>query len=189
MGEPTLMGGEFGEDDERMITRLENSQYDPAAAAAAMAAQQQLNAMSGGMPMQQHHHHPATTSGMSPFSRPPSFPPAFPSGGIQSSSPSMMYTPGPPYAPPQQPSSSSPSMKSHQSPLYGHPNSVPPQQHQGQGLQSSMPYGPGGPMMPASVPPHPGGGGRIMSPMGNVGMGNPSTPLGGPNLGMSYLLL
>jgi LIM domain-binding protein 1 len=28
------MGGEFGEEDERMISRLENAQYDPAAAAA-----------------------------------------------------------------------------------------------------------------------------------------------------------
>eukprot|EP00095_Tigriopus_kingsejongensis_P010754 maker-scaffold277_size226016-snap-gene-1.29 protein:Tk10754 transcript:maker-scaffold277_size226016-snap-gene-1.29-mRNA-1 annotation:"lim domain-binding" len=31
VGEPSLMGGEFGEEDERLITRLENSQYDPAA--------------------------------------------------------------------------------------------------------------------------------------------------------------
>lgn len=29
VGEPSLMGGEFGEEDERLITRLENSQYDP----------------------------------------------------------------------------------------------------------------------------------------------------------------
>ena len=34
VGEPSLMGGEFGEEDERMISRLENAQYDPAAAAA-----------------------------------------------------------------------------------------------------------------------------------------------------------
>ncbi|XP_018901505.1 LIM domain-binding protein 2 isoform X2 [Bemisia tabaci] len=30
VGEPSLMGGEFGEEDERMITRLENTQYDAA---------------------------------------------------------------------------------------------------------------------------------------------------------------
>ncbi|ENN80209.1 hypothetical protein YQE_03361, partial [Dendroctonus ponderosae] len=30
VGEPSLMGGEFGDEDERMITRLENSQYDAA---------------------------------------------------------------------------------------------------------------------------------------------------------------
>jgi hypothetical protein len=30
VGEPSLMGGEFGEEDERLITRLENSNYDPA---------------------------------------------------------------------------------------------------------------------------------------------------------------
>ena len=29
VGEPSLMGGEFGEEDERLISRLENSQYDP----------------------------------------------------------------------------------------------------------------------------------------------------------------
>nr|CAH7732171.1 unnamed protein product [Callosobruchus chinensis] len=30
VGEPTLMGGEFGDEDERLITRLENTQYDGA---------------------------------------------------------------------------------------------------------------------------------------------------------------
>jgi len=34
VGEPTLMGGEFGDEDERLITRLENAQYDPTAGAA-----------------------------------------------------------------------------------------------------------------------------------------------------------
>ena len=29
VGEPSLMGGDFGEEDERLITRLENTQYDP----------------------------------------------------------------------------------------------------------------------------------------------------------------
>ena len=28
VGEPSLMGGEFGDEDERLITRLENNQYD-----------------------------------------------------------------------------------------------------------------------------------------------------------------
>ena len=31
VGEPSLMGGEFGDEDERLITRLENNQYDPSA--------------------------------------------------------------------------------------------------------------------------------------------------------------
>lgn len=31
VGEPSLMGGEFGEEDERIITRLENTQYDATA--------------------------------------------------------------------------------------------------------------------------------------------------------------
>lgn len=34
VGEPSLMGGEFGDEDERLITRLENNQYDASAAAA-----------------------------------------------------------------------------------------------------------------------------------------------------------
>jgi hypothetical protein len=42
VGEPTLMGGEFGDKDERLIARLENTQYDPSEladeAAAAAAA-------------------------------------------------------------------------------------------------------------------------------------------------------
>lgn len=29
VGEPSLMGGEFGDEDERLITRLENTQYEP----------------------------------------------------------------------------------------------------------------------------------------------------------------
>ena len=44
VGEPSLMGGEFGEEDERLISRLENSQYDPAAAAAQHAAAVQVGA-------------------------------------------------------------------------------------------------------------------------------------------------
>jgi hypothetical protein len=32
VGEPSLMGGEFGDEDERLITRLENTQYDPSVA-------------------------------------------------------------------------------------------------------------------------------------------------------------
>ena len=28
VGEPSLMGGEFGDEDERLITRLENQQFD-----------------------------------------------------------------------------------------------------------------------------------------------------------------
>ena len=42
VGEPSLMGGEFGEEDERLISRLENSQYDPAAAAIQHAAAVQV---------------------------------------------------------------------------------------------------------------------------------------------------
>jgi len=31
VGEPSVMGGEFGDEDERVITRLENNQYDSSA--------------------------------------------------------------------------------------------------------------------------------------------------------------
>lgn len=31
VGEPSLMGGDFGDDNERLITRMENTQYDPSA--------------------------------------------------------------------------------------------------------------------------------------------------------------
>lgn len=33
VGEPSMMGGDFGDDNERMITRLENAQYNPSASA------------------------------------------------------------------------------------------------------------------------------------------------------------
>ncbi|PIO70196.1 hypothetical protein TELCIR_07959 [Teladorsagia circumcincta] len=29
VGEPSMMGGDFGEEDERTISRVENTQYDP----------------------------------------------------------------------------------------------------------------------------------------------------------------
>ena len=59
VGEPSLMGGEFGEEDERLISRLENAQYDPAAAAAQAAATHNVNPVGqsgpqgglGGQPM------------------------------------------------------------------------------------------------------------------------------------------
>lgn len=29
VGEPSMMGGDYGEEDERTISRVENTQYDP----------------------------------------------------------------------------------------------------------------------------------------------------------------
>ena len=29
VGEPSMMGNDFGEEDERQISRIENAQYDP----------------------------------------------------------------------------------------------------------------------------------------------------------------
>lgn len=31
VGEPSMMGGEYGEEDERTISRVENTQFDPSA--------------------------------------------------------------------------------------------------------------------------------------------------------------
>ncbi|CAJ0583554.1 unnamed protein product, partial [Mesorhabditis spiculigera] len=46
VGEPSMMGGEYGEEDERTISRVENTQYDPQA----LALQQQSLAAQGGPP-------------------------------------------------------------------------------------------------------------------------------------------
>lgn len=75
VGEPSLMGGEFGEEDERLISRLENSQYDPAAAAAQQA--------SGGGPGPGgpgHHMGPPPNQGMDDFP-PPGHPPMWGNSG------------------------------------------------------------------------------------------------------------
>ncbi len=49
VGEPSLMGGEFGEEDERLITRLENSQYDPSLGHAPPSLEDSYNG--GGAPL------------------------------------------------------------------------------------------------------------------------------------------
>ncbi|CAH8537482.1 unnamed protein product [Dicrocoelium dendriticum] len=43
VGEPTLMGGDFGDEDERLITRLENTQYDAATNTAPPSSHMHLN--------------------------------------------------------------------------------------------------------------------------------------------------
>lgn len=44
VGEPSMMGGEYGEEDERTISRVENTQFDP------NAIQTPLSTMSQQMP-------------------------------------------------------------------------------------------------------------------------------------------
>ncbi|XP_040584023.1 uncharacterized protein [Lepeophtheirus salmonis] len=87
VGEPSLMGGEFGEEDERLISRLENAQYDPAAAAAQAAA----------AAAQQHHHHQHMDDGYGPSmawsSGPP--PPQAPPGSIPVSQQQIQQPPPP----------------------------------------------------------------------------------------------
>jgi|SRR6218665_1161348 len=43
VGEPTLMGGEFGDKDERLIARLENVQFDPNEQETSVDIEQQRN--------------------------------------------------------------------------------------------------------------------------------------------------
>lgn len=48
VGEPSMMGGDFGDDNERMITRLENTQYDPTASTPSNAEESDsMNASAG----------------------------------------------------------------------------------------------------------------------------------------------
>merc|ERR1719367_378724 len=94
VGEPSLMGGEFGEEDERLISRLENAQYDPAAAAAQAAATHSANPVGqsgptsgglGGPPMNPGGLPPGPGSGPGgwppPTGPPPPPPPVQNSGG------------------------------------------------------------------------------------------------------------
>lgn len=83
VGEPSLMGGEFGDEDERLITRLENTQYDASAAAAANGLEDgddfSSNPMAPGGPPSGTGWQGATpASGGPPPERNPSAPPAGP---------------------------------------------------------------------------------------------------------------
>lgn len=73
VGEPSLMGGEFGDEDERLITRLENSQYD-----AANSLDPHSHDTSGGQPQHPHQFHSESTPGNS---WPPDRGPGPPQGG------------------------------------------------------------------------------------------------------------
>ncbi|XP_043266992.1 transcription activator BRG1 isoform X2 [Venturia canescens] len=73
VGEPSLMGGEFGDEDERLITRLENSQYD-----AANSLDPHSHDTSGGPPQHPHQFHSESTPGNS---WPPDRGPGPPQGG------------------------------------------------------------------------------------------------------------
>lgn len=168
VGEPTLMGGDFGEDDERLITRLENTQYDAQAAAAAIAAQQQQMAQtgcgvppgSGGGPQMPPNFNrsggPSFVGGsgsmmggpmMGPggpiMNSPSGQSPMYPGGGFSGGGPPLVNMP--PYSPGGQPLKQSPGH-------YGHPNSVPMSQTGGPPLGVYMGPGPMG--MPSSAPPH-----------------------------------
>ncbi|XP_066587216.1 LIM domain-binding protein 2-like isoform X2 [Prorops nasuta] len=73
VGEPSLMGGEFGDEDERLITRLENTQYD-----AANSLDPHSHDTSGGPPPHSHQFHSEPTPGNS---WPPDRGPGPPQGG------------------------------------------------------------------------------------------------------------
>ncbi|XP_048512333.1 LIM domain-binding protein 1-A isoform X3 [Athalia rosae] len=73
VGEPSLMGGEFGDEDERLITRLENTQYD-----AANSLDPHSHDTSGGPPPHPHQFHSEPNAGNS---WPPDRGPGPPQGG------------------------------------------------------------------------------------------------------------
>lgn len=73
VGEPSLMGGEFGDEDERLITRLENTQYD-----AANSLDPHSHDATGGPPPHPHQFHSEPTPGNS---WPPDRGPGPPQGG------------------------------------------------------------------------------------------------------------
>ncbi|KOC70324.1 LIM domain-binding protein 2 [Habropoda laboriosa] len=73
VGEPSLMGGDFGEEDERLITRLENTQYD-----AANSLDPHSHDTPGGPPPHPHQFHSEPTPGNS---WPPDRGPGPPQGG------------------------------------------------------------------------------------------------------------
>jgi len=73
VGEPSLMGGEFGDEDERLITRLENTQYD-----AANNLDPHSHDAAGGPPPHPHQFHSEPTPGNS---WPPDRGPGPPQGG------------------------------------------------------------------------------------------------------------
>uniref|UniRef100_V9IM87 LIM domain-binding protein 2 n=1 Tax=Apis cerana TaxID=7461 RepID=V9IM87_APICE len=73
VGEPSLMGGDFGEEDERVITRLENTQYD-----ATNSLDPHSHDTPGGPPPHPHQFHSEPTPGNS---WPPDRGPGPPQGG------------------------------------------------------------------------------------------------------------
>ncbi|XP_023314320.1 LIM domain-binding protein 2-like isoform X7 [Trichogramma pretiosum] len=73
VGEPSLMGGEFGDEDERLITRLENTQYD-----ASNSLDPHSHESTGGPPPHPHQFHSEPQPGNS---WPPDRGPGPPQGG------------------------------------------------------------------------------------------------------------
>ncbi|XP_026478381.1 LIM domain-binding protein 2 [Ctenocephalides felis] len=89
VGEPSLMGGEFGDEDERLITRLENTQYDASSAASGGPTVGDPGGPPGGPsggpggpPDQPSYHHQQDGSGGGSWPPPPPGPPTS-SGGPQ----------------------------------------------------------------------------------------------------------
>ncbi|RZF45827.1 hypothetical protein LSTR_LSTR013722 [Laodelphax striatellus] len=105
VGEPSLMGGEFGDEDERLITRLENTQYDAAAVGAAGPANH-ASAMGGGGGDPHHDGGPPPPTGGPP---PPSFNDS-PGGGGGGPNSWGGGGPPPPTGPPSQEDKKSPAV-------------------------------------------------------------------------------
>ena len=132
VGEPSLMGGEMDDEDERYITRLENTQYDPSAVAAVAAAAS---------------HHPPQY--LSPTSQiPPGFTPPPPQQQQNPNLQSLLhqkqqFIPNSPLVHPNQ-------VKREQMSFPGSPQQQQPQQQQQ--LPSMFSTGGGGPPTPNANP-------------------------------------
>ncbi|UMM40351.1 hypothetical protein L5515_017018 [Caenorhabditis briggsae] len=169
VGEPSMMGSDFGEGDERTISRVENTQYDPNAMQMQSLGQAPTSSMNGrnmampppAMPPPQHHpgrpppgppqHMPPHSMGSqmpTSMHNPMHMPPGpMPSHGGMHSMPSSMANPMPP---PQMP----PQTMSNQMPRnpMPPPMAMPPPQHVMPGqMPGSMPNMMGGGIPPMSM--------------------------------------
>ncbi|KAF1747234.1 hypothetical protein GCK72_023696 [Caenorhabditis remanei] len=165
VGEPSMMGSDFGEEDERTISRVENSQYDPNAMQM-QSLGQGTNPTMNGRPMnmagmnQQHH------PGM-----PPGGPQHMPPHSMGSQMPTSMHNPlhmPPGSMPPHGGMHPMPSTMANQMP----PPQLPPHTMSNQMPANRMPP-------PMQMPPH------GMGQMPGAQMQNPNMMSGMPPMSMS----
>ncbi|CAL2049404.1 unnamed protein product [Caenorhabditis brenneri] len=145
VGEPSMMGSEFGEEDERTISRVENSQYDPGAMQMPPHGQGPSSSMNGrnmnmppGMNPQ---HHP----GMPPPPGPQHMPPHSMGNPMPPPMHNPMHMPPPGQMPGHAGMHPMPSTMANQMP----PPNMPPHT-----MSNQMPNRMPPPQMPGQMPPH-----------------------------------